>query len=98
MSNNHYKIFFTINFIYQIDKKKKISKSFKSDLDINSLLLKCDLNDMNVHKKWTKFVLTTSINELRPPSEFDNSLISEKKVITHRIVNLMNLTEVHQTQ
>lgn len=53
---------------------------------------------MNVHKKWTKFVSTASINELRPPSEFDNSLISEKKVITHRIVNLKNLTEIHQTQ
>ena len=51
---------------------------------------------MNVHKKWTKFVLTASINELRPPSEFHNSLISKKKVVTHRIVNLMNLTDFRQ--
>ena len=96
MSKNHYKVFFTISFIYELDEKKKISKSFKSDLDIDSLLLKYDLNDMNIHKKWTEFALQTSVNELNPPSEFNNSLISEKKVITHRIINLMNLTEVHQ--
>ena len=96
MSNNHYKVFFTISFIYKMDKKKKLSKSFKSDLNIDNILLDCSLNDMNVHKKWNDFVLKASMNELNPPSDFDNSLISEKKVTTHRIVNLMNLTEVHQ--
>ncbi len=97
MPNNKYKVFFTLSFIYEMNEKKKISKSFKSDLDIDKMLLKCDLNDMNVHKRWTAFVLKTSIDKLNPTSEFDNSLISEKKVITHRIVNLMNLTEVHKT-
>ena len=95
MSNNHYKVFFTISFIYKVNKKKKVSKSFKSDLDIDNIILKCSVDDTNVHKKWTKFVLRASINELKPPSEFDNNLISERKVTTHRIVNLMNLTEVH---
>ena len=96
MSNVHYKVFFTINFIYEKDKKKKISKSFKSDIDINSTLLDCSLHDINVHKKWKEFVLKVSVNELNPPSPFDDNLISEKKITTHRIVNLMNLTEIHQ--
>ena len=37
------------------------------------------------------------MNNLNPPSEFDDSKAFEKKVITHRIVNLMNLTEVHKS-
>ena len=97
MSNNHYKVFFTISFIYAMGKKKKVSKSFKSDLDINNILLKCSLNDINVHEKWNEFVMKSSINELNPPLEFNNTFISKKKVITHRIVNLMNLTEIHVT-
>ena len=96
MSNNYYKVFFTISFIYKIDKKKKVSQSFKSDIDIDNKLLKCSLNDTNVHKKWRAFVFKAPINVLNPPSEFDDTLISEKKVTTHRIVNLMNLTEIHQ--
>ena len=31
MPGNHYKVFFTISFFYQVDIKKKVSKSFKSD-------------------------------------------------------------------
>ena len=50
-----------------------------------------------MHKKWTEYVLKASINELNPPLNFDNDLASEKKIITHRIVNLMNLTEVHKS-
>ena len=95
MHGNNYKVFFTISFIYKIDKKKKVSRSFKSDINIDNTLLKCSLNDMNVHKKWRDFVFKTPINKLNSPSEFDDTLISEKKVTTHRIVNLMNLTEVH---
>ena len=49
MSNNCYKVFFTLSFLYQIDSKKKISKSFKSDLDINSDDIKCKLNNENVN-------------------------------------------------
>ena len=36
MPANKYKIFFTLSFVYQVDTKKKVSKSFKSDIDINA--------------------------------------------------------------
>tara|TARA_Y100000589_G_C27166849_1_gene635136 strand:+ start:258 stop:500 length:243 start_codon:yes stop_codon:yes gene_type:complete len=80
-----------------VDAKKKISKSFKSDLDINNTLLNGSLNDNNVHKKWKEYALKTPVNELNPTSNFNDDLASEKTIVTHRIVNLMNLTEVHET-
>jgi hypothetical protein len=95
MHGNNYKVFFTISFVYQVDTKKKVSKSFKSDLDINADNVSFELTNENVHSKWTKYALKTSLNNLNPPSEFDDSKAFEKKVITHRIVNLMNLTEVY---
>ena len=97
MPDNNYKVFFTVSFIYQIDINKKLSKSFKSDLDINADNVNCELTNENVHSKWDEYALKTSLNNLNPPSEFDDSKASEKKVITHRIVNLMNLTEVHKS-
>ena len=97
MSNNHYKVFFTISFLYRIDSKKKISKSFKSDLDINDALLNNSLNDKNVHKKWKEYALKTPLDKLNPTSNFNNDLASEKTIMTHRIVNQMNLTEIHET-
>lgn len=97
MTTNNYKIFFTVSFVYQVDTKKKVSKSFKSDVDINSDNVNCELTNENVHSKWGEYVLKTSLNNLNPPSEFDDSKASEKKVITHRIVNLMNLTEIHKS-
>ena len=97
MADNNYKVFFTVSFVYQVDIKKKVSKSFKSDLDINADNVHCDLTNENVHSKWNEYVLKTSLNNLNPPSEFDDSKASEKKIITHRIVNLMNLTEVHKS-
>ena len=97
MPVNNYKVFFTISFVYQVDIKKKVSKSFKSDLDINSDNFNYELTDENVHSKWRKYALKTSLNNLNPPSEFDDSKAFEKKVITHRIVNLIDLTEVHKS-
>ena len=97
MPTNNYKIFFTVSFVYQVDKKKKVSKSFKSDVDINADNVNCELTNGNVHSKWYEYVLKTSLNNLNPPSEFDDSKASEKKVITHRIVNLMYLTEIHKS-
>ena len=97
MSKNHYKVFFTISFLYRIDSKKKISKSFKSDLDINDTLLNKTLDDNNVHKRWKEYALKTPIDKLNPTSNFNNDLASEKTIMTHRIVNLMNLTEIHET-
>ena len=97
MSNNHYKVFFTMSFVYQIDSKKKVSKSFKSDLDISGTLLNNSLNDYNVHKKWKEYAMKTPIDKLNPTSNFNNNLASEKTIVTHRIINLINLTEVHET-
>ena len=40
-----------------------------------------------------------SINKcFKPPEKFNYAHISEKIVTTHRIVNLINLTEVHHTE
>ena len=78
-------------------QKKKVSKSFKSDLDINTDNVNCELTNENVHSKWDEYALKTSLNNLNPPSEFDDNKASEKKVVTHRIVNLMNLTEIHKS-
>ena len=97
MSGINYKVFFTISFVYQIDIKKKVSKSFKSDLDINADNINYELTNENVHSMWGKYALKTSLNNLNLPSEFDDSKAFEKKVITHRIVNLMDLTEVHKS-
>ncbi len=78
MPTNNYKIFFTVSFTYQVDTKKKVSKSFKSDVDINADNVNCELTNENVHSKWGEYVLKTSLNNLNPPSEFDDSKASEK--------------------
>ena len=96
MSNNNYKIFFTISFLYEIDKKKIISQSFKSDLDINDLKIGSNINDNNIHKKWTKYALSVPLNNLNPPKKFIDNKAMEKTINTHRIVNLNYLTEVHK--
>ena len=44
--------------------------------------------------KMDRFCFKAPINVLNAPSEFDDTLIV-KKVTTHRIVNLMNLTKIH---
>ena len=95
---NNYKIFFTIKFFCQIDAKKIISKSFKSDLDLNDSLLNCPLNDANIYKKWEEYALKTSLNNLNLPSNFNDNQVTERSIITHRIINLMHLTEVHKNQ
>ena len=97
MSGSKYKVFFTISFVYQVDIKKKVSKSFKSDLDINSDNFNYELTNKNVHSKWNQYALKACLNNLNPPSKFDDSKAYEKKVITHRIVNLIDLTGVHKS-
>ena len=94
MNIKYYKIFFTISFIYETGDKKRVSKSFKSDVDMDTNSFDENIDDKVIYKKWTSFALNKSINLLNPPSKFDDKKISEKKVITHRIVNLSNLTEV----
>ena len=98
MSQNNYKVFFTISFVYQIDKKKKITKSFKSDIDLDDIKLNSNINDKNIHNKWEKFAIYAKLDDLNPPSNFDDKLACDKKIVTHRIINLTNLTEVHRIQ
>ena len=82
MLNDYYKVFFKIIFIYEMSKRK-FSKSFKSDLYINNILLKCSLNDTNVHKKWNKFVMKSSVNELNLLQNLKIlSLVKEKLLLT----------------
>ena len=38
--------------------------------------------------------LKKSLNELNPDSNFNDKKASNKKIVTHRIVNLATLTEV----
>ena len=64
-------------------------------IDLDDTIADSKLTDNNVHIKWKEFALKAKLNDLNPPSEFNDGLANEKKLVTHRIVNLMNLTEVH---
>ena len=94
MSNHKYKVFFTITFLYYIEEKKVVTKFFKSDLDIDSLTLKESLNNDSIYKAWKSYALKVNLNDLNPPEKFNEANVSEKKLVTHRIINLINLTEV----
>ena len=94
MKIKYYKIFFTINFILETGEQKRVSKSFKSDVDMDTTSFGENINDKVIYKKWINFALNKSVSLLNPPSKYDDKKISEKKVTTHRIVNLSNLTEV----
>ena len=94
MEKNKYKIFYTINFLYKVDKKKSVTKFFKSDIDIDFLTLGEKLNDTNILKKWESYALKVNINELNSPENFIENNVLTKKIVTHRIINLINLTEV----
>jgi hypothetical protein len=94
MNKNKYKIFFTINFLYKVDKKKSVSKFFKSDIDIDVSTLGGKLHDTNILNKWESYALKVRINELNSPENFIENNISSKKIVTHRIINLITLTEV----
>ncbi len=94
MCNNKYKVFFTITFLYNIEKKKTITKFFKSDVDIDSQTLEEPLKNANIYKAWNNYALTVNLNTLNPPEKFIEAKVSEKKLVTHRIINLINLTEV----
>ena len=94
MENYRYKVFFTISFFYIINKKKSITKFFKSDVDFHTSESNDELNDSNVLKKWEHYAMKADLNELNPPENFIENNVNTKKLITHRIVNLVNLTEV----
>ena len=97
MKNYKYKVFFTISFNYKIDKKKTITKFFKSDIDLGPSNFMVAINDNNIYRMWNKFVSEKNLNDLNAPENFTESNVSQKKLLTHRIVNLNNLTEIFLT-
>ena len=94
MKNYKYKVFFTISFLFKVDKRKTITKSFKSDINFNSINSSLEINDKNVYDAWKNYALKAPLYKLNPPCDYIDKNVSEKKITTHRIVNLINLTEV----
>ena len=92
--SNFYKVFFTITFDYTEKKNVVITKFFKSDVDLNSNDFSENIDDENIYKLWKQHALKNSLNELNPDSKFNDKKASNKKIVTHRIVNLATLTEV----
>ena len=92
--NNFYKVFFTITFDYSEKKNKVISKFFKSDIDLGSNDFQEKLDDESIFRLWNKHAIQNPLNDLNPDKKFDEKKASNKRVTTHRIVNLKTLTEV----
>ena len=92
--SNFYKVFFTITFDYTEKKNVVITKFFKSDVDLNSNDFSENIDDKNIYKLWKQHALKKSLNALNPDSKFNDKKASNKKIVTHRIVNLSTLTEV----
>ena len=92
--SNFYKIFFTITFDYSETKNKVVTKFFKSDVDLTTNDFQEKIDDKNIHELWNKHALKKSLSDLNSDNEFNDKKVSNRKVITHRIVNLKTLTEV----
>ena len=91
---NYYKIFFTVYFDYAQSRNKTITKFFKSDIDLGPSNFSKRVYDKNIFKFWNEHAINSSISDLNPDKEYDNKKASNKKIITHRIVNLRTLSEV----
>ena len=91
---NYYKIFFTIYFDYATSKNKIVTKFFKSDLDLGSSGFEEKVNDENIFRIWNNHANQASLKTLNPAIAFDDSKVTNRKIITHRIVNLKTLSEV----
>lgn len=92
--SNFYKVFFTITFDYTEKKNAVITKFFKSDVDLNSNDFSENIDDENIYKLWKQHALKKPLSALNPDSKFNEKKASNKKIVTHRIVNLTTLTEV----
>ena len=92
--SNYYKVFFTIYFDYSESKNKTITKFFKSDLDLGPADFDKNINDENIFKLWNVHAMQKSLNHLNPEKDFDEEKVKNKKIVTHRIVNLKTLSEV----
>ena len=64
MKNNRYKVFFTISFVYSIDKKKSVTKFFKSDVDIDSSTFEEKFHIKNESVKNILFIMLIFLLEL----------------------------------
>ena len=91
---NFYKIFFTIYFDYAENHNKTITKIFKSDVDLGPSDFQEKVSDKNIFKLWKKHANEQPLNNLNPEKNFVEKKAKNKKVITHRIVNLKTLSEV----
>ena len=92
--SNHYKVFFTITFDYAEKKNAVITKFFKSDINLSTNDFQENIDDKNIYTLWEKYAFQKSLNDLNPDNNFDDKKASNKKIVTHRIVNLKTLTEV----
>ena len=92
--SNFYKVFFTITFEYAEKKNTTITKFFKSDIDLSPNDFHENIDDENIYFLWKQYALKKPLNNLKPDSNFDDAKASNKKIVTHRIVNLKTLTEV----
>ena len=75
-------------------QRKKLSRSFKSDVDLGPLNFKEKINDENIYLLWNKYAVETSIKNLNPDIQYHDKKVQGKKVATHRIVNTKTLSEV----
>ena len=90
----YYKVFFTITFDYAEKENKIITKFFKSDIDLGPNDFQENVDDSNIFRLWNLLGVKNSLNDLNPQKEFKDKKASNKKIVTHRIVNLKTLTEV----
>ena len=52
------------------------------------------MSDKNIFKLWKKHANEQPLNNLNPEKNFIEKKAKNKKVVTHRIVNLKTLSEV----
>ena len=91
---NFYKIFFTIYFDNAERHNKTITKFFKSDVDLGPSDFLEKMSDKNIFKPWKKHSNEQPLNNLKPEKNFIEKKAKNKKVVTHRIVNLKTLSGV----
>ena len=71
-----------------------ITKFFKSDVDLTTNDFQENIDDKNIYNLWNKYALKRPLEDLNPENDYNENMVSNKKIVTHRIVNLKTLTEV----
>ncbi len=99
-NKNSYKIFYRFKFDYKLDQKRSVNKDIKTDKDLSDFDVKDstnnkEFNDKNITKIWEIHSTSADIKTLCSlPKELLPKNISNRKIITLRIINLKTLTEV----